>query len=64
MSTRSGFWLQLWKPQLVLQVPRNGVSIALGELEVSAMAPEFQETWAASVARVRAGCIIIASLLL
>jgi hypothetical protein len=50
--------LQLCKAQLVLQASGNGASIALGELEVSAMPPEFKETWAAGVAQMRAGRII------
>jgi hypothetical protein len=50
--------LQLCKAQLVLQASSNGALIALGELEVSAMPPEFKETWAAGVAQMRAGRII------
>jgi uncharacterized protein YqfB (UPF0267 family) len=56
--------LQLWTAQQVLQVSRNGNSIALCDVEVLAMPPVFPETWAARVARMRAGRHIIVSGLL
>jgi hypothetical protein len=56
--------LNFAKAQHVLQASRNGTSIALCDAEVSAMPPEFPETWDARAARMRSGHLIVVSVLL